>query len=357
MQPATDTPAAASAAGGQAGGRGRRALRELAGEAARTAWVLFRVMLPAAAAARLLTQLGWTEPIGRALAPVMSSVGLPGATGLAWAAAMTTNIYAGLAVFLELSTTTPHTVAQTTVLMVLILEAHTLPVEALVARQAGARLRFTLPWRIGGGLLLAALLNVVYGSFGLLQGPNTARLLPQAAPAGWAHWCLAQARSMALIFLIILALLALLRLLRHIGAADRLADLLAPTLRLLGMGREAATLTVIGMVLGLGYGGGLIVHEARTGEVRPRDAFLAVSLLGLAHSLLEDTLLVAAVGAHVSGILLGRFAFAFAAVALLARAVRRWPAFERAVVVQGVFVRRAAMSGTGSARKRKSDCS
>lgn len=295
-------------------------------DALRTSWVLFRVMLPMALLTRLLQQLGWIEPIGRALAPLMRLVGLPGEMALAWAAAMLTNMYGGLATYLQLTATTPLNVAQTTVLMVLILEAHTLPVEALVARQAGARLRFTLPWRIGGALLLGALLNLLYRAGGWLQAPAAATLALPALNLSWGAWALVQLRSILFIFLLITLLLALLEGLKRTGGTRWLARLLSPLLRLLGIGGEAAPLAVIGLVLGLGYGGGLIVREARAGHIGQRDAFLALALLGLDHSLIEDTLLVAAMGAHSSGILWLRFLFAAAAVALLSRLLRRYPA-------------------------------
>lgn len=65
----------------------------------------------------------------------------------------------------------------------------------------------------------------------------------------------------------------------------------------------AANTIVIGVMLGLSFGAGLLIQEARTGKLKPRDALLAISFLGLCHSLIEDTLLIMLLGADLSAIL------------------------------------------------------
>ena len=55
------------------------------------------------------------------------------------------------------------------------------------------------------------------------------------------------------------------------------------------------------------------------------DALQTFAELCLCHSILEDTLLMAAVGAHFSGILVGRFIFAAVTVLLLKRAISILP--------------------------------
>ncbi len=98
--------------------------------------------------------------------------------------------------------------------------------------------------------------------------------------------------------------------------------LLSPLLRLLGIAKDAAPLTVVGLVLGLSYGGGLIIREAQRGHIQPRDVFLASSFMGLCHSLIEDTLIVVALGADIYVVLFGRLVFSVLLVAILARILR-----------------------------------
>ena len=85
------------------------------------------------------------------------------------------------------------------------------------------------------------------------------------------------------------------------------------------MSREAAPVTIVGMTLGLTLGGGLIIQEARSGRLSKRDVFFSVALMSLCHSLIEDTMLMALLGAHWPTILVGRLAFALVSVFILAR--------------------------------------
>ncbi|NOQ41694.1 MAG: hypothetical protein GQ563_04245, partial [Desulfuromusa sp.] len=123
-------------------------------------------------------------------------------------------------------------------------------------------------------------------------------------------------------------------LLKKLGISDLMTRFLEPVLAALGMSREAAPITIIGMTLGLSYGGGLIIREAQSGRLSKKDIFTSVALMGLCHSIFEDTLLLMVLGAHVSGIFWGRLLFSLLAIFLLARLVKVLPQsfFDRYLV-------------------------
>ena len=302
----------------------RTAAVELVRDAARTAWVLFKIMVPILLATRILAELGVLDVLGRALGPVMGVFGLPGEMGLVWATAMVTNIYGAMAVFVEVAPESI-TVAQVTVLSTMVLVAHALPIEGRICQVSGPRMRAMIGLRIVGSMVLGFLLHLVYSTAGLLQHQSTAFWNPDRTDTSWSAWAFGQGRNLVLIFGIILLLLFLTRLLRWSGITDLLGRLLEPVLRLLGMSRSAAPIAIIGMTMGLCYGGGLIIQEARSGRLSERDIFFSLALMSLCHSLIEDTLLMAALGAHHSGILWGRFLFALVGVFLLSRVLRRLP--------------------------------
>jgi hypothetical protein len=60
------------------------------------------------------------------------------------------------------------------------------------------------------------------------------------------------------------------------------------------------------------YGGGLIIQESISGNLELKDVFASLTLMGLSHGLIEDTLLMLALGGHASGVIWGRLIFAFA---------------------------------------------
>jgi hypothetical protein len=308
---------------GSVAGRLAAVGRELLVQALAVYATLLKVMLPALLVVKALDMAGATGWLAVLLSPSMQLVGLPDAMGLVWATAMLTNLYTAIAVYAGFAAQEPLTVAQATVLGTMMLVSHSLPVEGAVARASGVGWRATLLVRIGGALVLGALLHRVYASSAALQQP--ARLLGQAPPPDPAltAWALAQLQMLVWILVVIVALMTLLRLLRAVGIERLIHAMLAPLLNLIGIRREAANATVIGITLGLSFGGGLLIREARSGVLTPRDMLLVMSLLGLCHSLIEDTLLMLLLGAHLSGILWARLAFALVVVALIAHWPRR----------------------------------
>lgn len=309
-------------------------LRELTLDTLGTCLELFKIILPISIATRLLQQFGLVDQLGGLLAPLMQLVGLPGEIGLVWATTMVTNLYAGMVVFAQVAPGLDLSVAQVTILTTMMLVAHGLPVELRIAQKAGTRFRIQILLRVGGALLLGALLNQVYAASATLQQPNQSFWNPPAVDPGWAGWALSELRNYLSIVLIIFSLMALLRLLKRIGLVDLLTRLLEPLLTLLGMGRQAAPLAIVGLTLGLSYGGGLIIREAQSGRLGRRDIFSAVTLMGLCHSLIEDSLLMMVLGGHISGVLWGRLIFALLMVFLLARLIRLLPHkyFERYIM-------------------------
>ncbi len=312
----------------------KTALRELFFDTVRTCGELFKIIVPISIVTRLLQQWGVVDQLGVFLSPVMNLVGLPGEIGLVWATAMVTNLYAGMVVFASLAPGLELSVAQVTVLTTMMLVAHGLPVELRIAQKAGTRFRTQALIRVGGALLLGALLNLGYQWSGSLQQENNALWNPPPVDPSWLGWMQSELRNLLSIALIIYILMALLRLLKKVGIIDLLTRLLEPMLGLLGMGRQAAPLTIVGMTLGLSYGGGLIIHEAQSGRLSKQDIFCSIALMGLCHSLIEDTLLMMVLGGHASGVFWGRLIFSLMMVFLLGRLIRMLPQefFERYIV-------------------------
>jgi len=295
------------------------ALRQLARDVAGVYWQLLRVMVPTLIIVKLLELCGATEWLAVALSPLMQLVGLPDAMGLVWAATLLTNLYTGLAVFFDLMHGMSLTVAQVSVLGTLMLIAHAMPVEVAIARAAGVPAWATVLIRLGGALVLGTLLHAVYSAGGWLQMPAQPVWQGSPPPNGLADWALAQAEMLLWILLVITALMALMMLLRALRVERLLHAALAPVLRLIGIAPAAANITVVGAMLGITLGAGLLLKDVRAGLLSRRDVFLAMGFLALFHSIIEDTLLVSLMGAHMSAIFWGRLAFALGVTAVAAR--------------------------------------
>lgn len=310
--------------------RARRAIAMIAESAAETLRAsrdLYAVMIPVIVAVKVLQELDWVRHVARPLEPLMRLVGLPAEMGLAWAAGLLNGIYSGLIVLIQLAQNRaePLTVAQVTTLATLILIAHALPVECGIAHRCGARFLGQCALRFGTALACGAAYHGLTSAFGLSQQAAAIPLPAPAADPGLVAWALGELRNLAMISGVIFALMLGMKLLRASGALDLVTRAIGPLMQLIGIGREAAAITVVGMTLGLSYGSGVILEEIRKGGLSAREVFFAMSLMGVCHSLIEDTLVMLLVGADLWGLLGLRLIVGIAAIAVLVRLVRLVP--------------------------------
>jgi len=299
--------------------------KELVQEIWDVSYTLFKLMIPTIIVVKILESLGFLDYFALILGPIMGWVGLPESMGIVWATTILTNIYAGMLIFFYAQQGEAMTVAQVTIICILMLFAHGLPVEARIAQQAGIRLRFTLLLRVGGGLILAYILNKLYLEFDHLQEVNQLAWQPEPADTGLWAWTVGQLESLLMIQVIIAFLLTALKILKIIGIETLMGHLLSTLLKVLGISRQATTITIVGFTLGLSFGGGLLINEARKGHVSRRDIFASMSLLALCHSMIEDTLLMLLLGADFAGVFWARLAFSLVVIAILTRVIDRLP--------------------------------
>lgn len=276
----------------------KRSLRQGVLSGLVTSWVLLKVMVPTMILVHILRITGLLDLMAGLTAPLMSLLGLPGEGSLVLITGGLINIYAAIAVAVNV----PLTAKGMTVLAIMVLIAHNLIVETAVQSQSGTPAWITLPVRITaaifGGLLFAWII------------PENGKVLVQAGmPAdggSWGRIILANGVSLAKIIVIILALMVVMDLAREFGLMDRITAALSAPMRFLGMNRKTSVVTAVGLLLGLAYGAGLIIDETRRSNI-DRNEILATNIfLGINHALIEDTLIFVAVGAGLGWILLGR---------------------------------------------------
>lgn len=298
-----------------------KAGREVFQNSVRVCLDLFKIMIPVILLLKFLNEFQLIGHLAAPLTPFMGLVGLPPEAGLIWATSMLSSVYAGILVYASIPLAAPLSVAQVTVLSGMILVAHGLILECSITSRCGAKFWHQLAFRVVMGYVFGLTLHWVAQGFGL--GGETARTLFTPAPPAptLLAWALGELRNLGGIFGIIVCLMAAMRVLGALGITELMNRLLGPVLRHLGIGREASTVTVVGLCVGITYGSGLIIHEARSGRVGPRDVLFSVSFMGLAHALFEDTMLMALLGASLYGTFWGRLIFALVVLAVLSRLI------------------------------------
>lgn len=283
------------------------------------------IMVPIAVATQALAEFGVIRAVSPWLAPAMQLFGLPPELALAWLTGLLVGMWGGVVVLFTLVPTMALSSADITVFSSLLLMAHAIPVEQRIVARAGPNFWATSILRISGAIIFAALLHQIFAATGWLSQPMAPVWMPAASEAGWVSFFYGLAKTLVVMLGVLLALTWVMELLRAVGVLDALYKALAPLFRLVGLRQEALPFTTVGLLLGISYGSGLMLAEVRRQPIEPRQIFLASIFMGFAHSLIEDTLVVVALGADLTTVLFGRLVFAIMATAAVAFVLDKLP--------------------------------
>lgn len=300
-------------------------LRSLGRDTILTSWELIKITVPVILITKILEECGLISSLSALLSPLMNLIGLPGELGLVWGTAMLTTLYGGLAVFAALAPTLDLSIAQVTVLCSAMLIAHSLPIELSISKKSGVPLIPILLLRVIGALSYCFILDRLCTAFAIWQQPAALLFAAPAEKLGLGAWALQQCINIGLIIFIIFCILLIMRVLRSIGVLGLLERILTPVLPLFGMSGKMAPVTVVGMVMGIGYGGALIIREIAKGKMSRAEVFNSMAMMGLCHGLVEDTLIMVAMGGRLGGILWGRILFSLVVTFILVRLLHALP--------------------------------
>lgn len=284
---------------------------------------LMKIMVPAIIFIKVLEEIGFIRWISKILDPIMNMVGLPGDAGIVWATTLLTGIYTGLIVFFTQVESSLLSVMQVTILGSMMLFGHSLLIEGAIAKKVGINWMLTLLLRIGGAFIFGYTIKIVCSYFDLFQEKVKLDYIPEiGVQEGLYEWAWEQLYNFTIIYFIIAGLIILLRMMDKIGINALIQKLLAPILGTIGISKTATSLTLIGITIGLSFGGGLLIHESRNKAISKKDIFLSMCLISMYHSIIEDTVLILLMGADLSVILLFRFIYVLLIMFIINNSIR-----------------------------------
>ena len=267
-------------------------------------WLL-KLMIPISLSVALLQHWGVLAWIAGYLNPLFSLLGLPGESAILFISGAAAGTYAGVAAMMSVHLT----LRQATIVGIMILICHALPMECTVNHKTGSNfLRMGL-LRIFMAFLAAVCLNWL-----LPEMSQPYLYIGAAAESSLAEvlqtWALSQLKMAILVFLIIYVLMVIQSLIQLYSLLGPLSRFLAPLMHVFGLPKKAAYMWLVGNVLGLSYGSAVMLDLEEKGQITREDANDVNYHLIMNHSMLEDTIVMAITGISVFWILATRISFA-----------------------------------------------
>jgi hypothetical protein len=267
-------------------------------------------MLPISLAVCLLQYYGVIAWCAQWLNPLFCHIGLPGASSIAFLTGATVTTYAALAVMMTMELT----LRQATIIAIMVLICHALPLECTVVKKVGSH-----PIRMGLLRIAGALLAAIYLNFVLPEMPEPFSALSVSASETsigqvLQGWLISLLKLSLMIFAIIYALMFVQRLMERYGLMQKLVRPLSPIMVLFGLPPSAAYLWLVGNVLGISYGSAVMIQLEEEGKISRKEADDVNYHLIMNHSMLEDTLVFATASVSALWILSTRLLFALVLV-------------------------------------------
>jgi len=296
-------------------------MKEIASKTWATSLWLLKIMLPVSFVVSVMQRLGVIEWLAGWLDPIFSHAGLPGEAALVFLTGALSSTYAGVAVLVGMD----FTLRQATIVGLMICLCHALPVESAVEKKTGSSFFTMVALRVCAAIACAFYLNAVLpqmdGSITLHQ-----RVEEQALTQWFLGVIVGLIRLSALVVLVIACLMTIQHLLNKYKLIPVISRPLRPLMAVFGLPQNAAYMWIVGNVLGLSYGSAVMLEIEQQGLISREESNEVNFHLSMNHSMLEDTLIFAALGISPLWIISTRVLFAMVVVwgrKLLLRACRR----------------------------------
>ncbi|HKM44989.1 MAG TPA: hypothetical protein VJY12_05965, partial [Dysgonamonadaceae bacterium] len=245
------------------------------------------------------------------LDPVFIHLGLPGSTAIIFITSIFLPLYAPLAIITSMALT----LRELTILALMCQVAHNLPVESAIQAKTGTSFWAMFGVRILMSILIGYVLNLILpAEMGMPSFLQTSPEIMSSLGDVFMAWIITSLRISILIIAVVTILMVTYRLLEEYNLINKLSKSIEPILKIFGLPKSTGFLWLIGNIVGLAYGGALMVDQMRDGKVTKAEGSLLNYHLAVSHSILEDNLLFVALGVSIWWILVTRLIAAWIVV-------------------------------------------
>jgi len=276
----------------------------------KTSFWLLKLMIPISLLVRLFQYWGIIDVIARWFSPLFHILGLPGRAAIPFFTTVLNTTYAGIAVMTSL----PLTLREATILSVMMVLCHALPIESAINKMTGSSFLIMCILRLAMAVIAALYLNMILPQMNLPFSYAQNNAVFVSIPELIKEWAANTVKIVALIFLIIYILMLIQQIIQMHHLMPKLSHSLRPLMKVFGLPEDAAYLWLVGNILGISYGGAVMMDMLKKRLITKEQANDMNYHLVMNHSLLEDTSVFAAVGISAFWIVSSRLIFAFVVV-------------------------------------------
>jgi spore maturation protein SpmB len=290
----------------------RKCVRLALPKSGKTCLWLLKIILPISLGVRLLQYSGLLGAFSAWVEPLFSIIGLPGETAIVFVTSIFCPLYAPIALISSMTLG----VREATILALMCLVSHNLIVESSVQARTGSNFWEITMLRLLMSFVIAFSLNRImpphtgWGTMGVSVSATAENSLWEV----FALWFTSSMKVVVTILLIVTALMILHYILEEFRLMRGLSSVFAPLMTVFGLPRDTAFLWLVGNLVGLAYGGAIMVEQVEQKKLSYRNGNLLNYHLAVNHSMLEDTIIFVAIGIPALWILLPRLVFAVAVV-------------------------------------------
>ena len=272
---------------------------------------LLKMILPISLTVRLLDYYGILAFLAQYLTPIFQHIGLSGNTAIVFLTSMFLPLYAPIAIVTSMAIT----MREATILALMCLVSHNLLVETAIQKSTGSSFIKMFVMRVSMSFVIAFVLNSIMPHEGFKAWMVTTSLAKTDSIFQVLElWFFSSIKLSLLIISIITALMLVQRLLLEYKLLEPFAKSLSPLMKLFGLPKAVGFSWIVGNVVGLAYGGAIMIEEVKEGRLSTKDSDLLNHHLAINHSMVEDNLLFIVLGISAWWIILTRLVFAFIVV-------------------------------------------
>ena len=276
-------------------------------------WML-KILVPISLLTSLLAWSGWINRLDLILEPVMGVIGLPPVAALPLIAGLLTGPYGAIAAMAPL----PLTVDQMTLLAIFLLISHNLIQESFIQSKSGLPFLKATLFRLVASITMVMVVSWFMDHETATNALTDAPVIIQVPFFSMLKtWIAATLVLSGKILAIIMTLMITFEIMKNYNLIDHIVRMLAPVLKILGLGKQTGFMWLTAATFGLTYGAAVIVEEAKEGNLSKDELERLHLSMGINHSMIEDPALFLSLGLSIFWMCVPRVAAAIIAVQLL----------------------------------------